>query len=220
MSGNIRRNTGRFSSVTRTSNESDLNEAFNCNILRELDKNIKSSYNKAWNDLDGRKKAGAEILKQLKYEDHDATVFTKKLLDYANSSNKGFDMQNASMLDCIHMPYNYGGNRDKSKFIDDVRGKVLSNSYIESLNVVEALTNLATGLGNITNDEWHNTKSLNAPNNNYMSFNRKRSTRYIMDSIKFAGFAPDAVKDSDFYILKKAPKTMSSSSKAYNDVLF
>ena len=98
----------------------------------------------------------------------------------------------------------------------------MSNSYIKSSGVVKALNNLAVGLGGITNTEWNYTKSSTetVPKNNYMSFDRKRSTRYIMDRIARAGFAPDTVKDSDFYIMKKAPKTMSVASKAYNDVLF
>ena len=82
MSGNTRRNTGRFSSAPRSSNGPALNEAFSCNILRELDQSIKSSYNKAWTDLDGLKKNGAELLKQLKYEDRDIPVFAEKLLKY------------------------------------------------------------------------------------------------------------------------------------------
>lgn len=204
MSGNTRRNTGRFSSVARSSNRPTLNEAFSCNILRELDQSIKSSYNKAWTDLDGLKKNGAELLKQLKYEDRDIPVFAEKLLKYANSSNREFNTQNASMLDCIHTYYN------GSKFIKDIADDVMSNSYIKSSGVVKALNNLAAGLGGIMNTEWIQ----------YMSFDRKRSTRYIMDRIADAGFAPDTVKDSDFYIMKKAPKTMSVASKAYNDVLF
>lgn len=217
MSGNTRRNTGRFSSVARSSNGPALNEAFSCNILRELDKNIKSSYNKAWTDLDGLKKNGAELLKQLKYEDRDITVFAKKLLDYANSSNKEFNTQNASMLDRVRYAY-YNG----SKFVKDTADDVMLNSYIKSSGAVKALNNLAVGLGNVTNTEWNHTKSSTetVPKNNYMSFDRKRSTRYIMDRIAGAGFAPDTVKDSDFYIMKKAPKTMSVASKASNDVLF
>lgn len=217
MSGSTRRNTGRFSSAARNSNGPALNEAFSCNILRELDKNIKSSYNKAWTDLDGLKKNGAELLKQLKYEDRDITVFAKKLLDYANSSNKEFNTQNASMLDCIRYAY-YNG----SKFVKDTADDVMLNSYIKSSGAVKALNNLAVGLGNVTNTEWNHTKSSNetVPKNNYMSFDRKRSTRYIMDRIAGAGFAPDTVKDSDFYIMKKVPKAMSVASKACNDVLF
>lgn len=216
MSGNTRRNTGRFSSVARSSNGPALNEAFSCNILRELDQSIKSSYNKAWTDLDGLKKNGAELLKQLKYEDRDIPVFAEKLLKYANSSNREFNTQNASMLDCIHTYYS------GSKFIKDIADDVMSNSYIKSSGAVKALNNLAVGLGGITNAEWNHTKSSTetVPKNNYMSFDRKRSTRYIMDRIAGAGFAPDTVKDSDFYIMKKAPKTMSVASKAYNDVLF
>lgn len=217
MSGNTRRNTGRFSSVARSSNGPALNEAFSCNILRELDQSIKSSYNKAWTDLDGLKKNGAELLKQLKYEDRDITVFAKKLLDYANSSNKEFNTQNASMLDCVRYAY-YNG----SKFVKDTADDVMLNSYIKSSGAVKALNNLAVGLGNVTNTEWNHTKlsTETVPKNNYMSFDRKRSTRYIMDRIAGAGFAPDTVKDSDFYIMKKAPKTMSVASKASNDVLF
>lgn len=216
MSGNTRRNTGRFSSAARSSNGPALNEAFSCNILRELDQSIKSSYNKAWTDLDGLKKNGAELLKQLKYEDRDITVFAEKLLKYANSSNREFDTQNAEMLDCIHTYYS------GSKFIKDITDDVMSNSYIKSSGAVRALNNLAVGLGGITNTEWNHTKSSTeaVPKNNYMSFDRKRSTRYIMDRIAAAGFAPDTVKDSDFYIMKKAPKTMSVASKACNDVLF
>ena len=208
MSGSTRRNTGRFSSAARNSNRPALNEAFSCNILRELDKSIKSSYNKAWTDLDGLKKNGA---------DRDITVFAKKLLNYANSSNKEFNTQNASMLDCIRHAY-YSG----SKFVKDTADDVMSNSYIKSSGAVKALNNLAVGLGNVTNTEWNHTKSSNetVPKNNYMSFDRKRSTRYIMDRIAGAGFAPDTVKDSDFYIMKKVPKAMSVASKACNDVLF
>ena len=216
MLGNTRRNTGRFSSAPRSSNGPVLNEAFSCNILRELDQSIKSSYNKAWTDLDGLKKNGAELLKQLKYEDRDIPVFAEKLLKYANSSNREFNTQNAAMLDCIHTYYS------GSKFIKDIPDDVMSNSYIKSSGVVKALNNLAVGLGGITNTEWSYTKSSTETvlKNNYMSFDRKRSTRYIMDRIAGAGFAPDTVKDSDFYIMKKAPKTMSVASKAYNDVLF
>ena len=217
MSGNTRRNTGRFSSVARSSNRPALNEAFSCNILRELDQSIKSSYNKAWTDLDGLKKNGAELLKQLKYEDRDIPVFAEKLLKYANSANREFNTQNAAMLDCIHTYYS------GSKFIKDIADDVMSNSYIKSSGAVNALNNLAVSLGGITNTEWNDTKSSprdSMPKNNYMSFDRKRSTRYIMDRIAGAGFAPDTVKDSDFYIMKKAPKTMSVASKAYNDVLF
>ena len=215
MSGNTRRNTGRFSSVARSSNGPALNEAFSCNILRELDQSIKSSYNKAWTDLDGLKKNGAELLKQLKYEDRDIPVFAEKLLKYANSSNREFNTQNAAMLDCIHTYYS------GSKFIKDIADDVMSNSYIKSSGAVKALNNLADGLGGITNTEWSYTKSSTetVPKNNYMSFDRKRSTRYIMDRIASAGFAPDTVKDSDFYIMKKVPKTMSVASEASNDVL-
>ena len=216
MSGNTRRNTGRFSSAARSSNGPALNEAFSCNILRELDQSIKSSYNKAWTDLDGLKKNGAELLKQLKYEDRDIPVFAEKLLKYANSSNREFNTQNAAMLDCIHTYFS------RSKFIKDIADDVMSNSYIKSSGAVKALNNLAVSLGGITNAEWYHTKSSTetVPKNNYMSFDRKRSTRYIMDRIAGAGFAPDTVKDSDFYIMKKAPKAMSVASKAYNDVLF
>lgn len=121
------------------------------------------------------------------------------------------------MLDCIHTYYN------GSKFIKDIADDVMSNSYIKSSGAVKALELLAVSLGGITNTEWNNTKSSprdSVPKNNYMSFDRKRSTRYIMDRIAGAGFAPDTVKDSDFYIMKKAPKTMSVASKASNDVLF
>lgn len=142
-------------------------------------------------------------------------VFTKKLLDYANSSNKEFAVQNAAMLNCIINPYVY-----YNKFVEDVSDEVLSNRYIKSAHVERALINLANGQSNVTNDDWYNTRSSAVVYNNYMSFDRKRSTRYIMDMIKSAGFAPDMVKDTDFYIMKKVPKTMSSSSKAYNDILF
>lgn len=212
MSGNIRHNTDRFSSVKRSSNKSMLNEAFGCSVLSELDRNLKVSYNKAWDDLDGLKKAGAEMLKQLKYEDLDITVFTKKLLNYANSAYPDFGLQNAALLNCIIEPY-FSNN---SKFANGTTD-VLSNPYIKTARVVDALTKLAKGLDNVINDRHDEGKSSD---NSYMAFNRKRSTQFIMDRITAAGFPANMIKDSDFYVMKKVPKTMSSASKAYDDVLF
>lgn len=103
MSGNTRRNTGRFSSVARSSNRPALNEAFSCNILRELDQSIKSSYNKAWTDLDGLKKNGAELLKQLKYEDRDIPRIRGKTTEIRELVEQG--IQHAECGDAGLHPY-------------------------------------------------------------------------------------------------------------------